>query len=694
MLEALLHPKSIAVVGVSVEAEKVGHQVFANLLSFSGDVFPINPKHKQILGKKCYSDLLSIPTSVDLVVICTPAVTVLDLVHQCIDKKVKAVIIITAGFAETNSSGKLLQEKITSLLAANKILLLGPNTLGAINPHHHMNASFAPAEVSAGQIAFISQSGAMLTTVFSQFAKRRVGCSFALSLGNSAGVSATDALHFAADDPHTKVIALYIESLPDIHPREFFALCKKISQTKPILLLKGGISDHGQQASLSHTAALATDSSLLVDAQHQFGFTMVNTIEQFFETAFFLDGLLKNADKPTTALPSSLMILTNAGGPGVNSIDLAEKAQIRLASWSQSTIARFAANLPRVHPSNPTDLLGDASEKDIESALIFANEDPLIDAILLIITPQAVTDIPAIVKMLIRIRSTIHKPLIVSLMTGETYRPLLVHLRDAGITAIEYANEAVEVYEYVSHARRAMLVDRSALIMEQLRTSLQTKAMPTDPTRRDFPLRSAELASVYLLLESYGLTLPRAALVSNAQSLEELSALDPDRVYPLIAKTANLGLKHKAVLGAVIKGITSIEDARQAYTKLSAFGPTVVFQEVITDAIEVIIGCKRDPVYGPFIAVGTGGSLTNILADRSYVFLPASGKELRAAFKRTKLSELLSATQSEAVLLTLERFQLLLQDHQEIAELEINPLMVTADTAYVADVKVTLTEVK
>lgn len=693
MLESLLHPKSVAVVGVSLEALKVGHQVFANLLSFPGDVFPINPKHKKILGKTCYPDLLSIPSSVDLVVICTPSFTVEDVINQCIDKKVKAVIVITAGFAENGIKGKELQLRIADKLKTNGILLLGPNTLGALNPHAKLNASFAPADISRGTIGLISQSGAMLTTVFSQFASRRVGCSFALSLGNSAGIGVTEALEYAGDDPHTKVVAIYIESLPTSAPMKFFALCKKISKTKPILLLKGGVTDQGQQASLSHTAALATNSALLKEAQYQYGFTMVDTIEQFFETAFFLDRLLSKKDASAATLPSSLLILTNAGGPGVNSIDLADKAGIRLASWSPESITRFATTIPRVHPSNPTDLLGDATEKDIESALAFASDDPLIDSILLIITPQAVTDIPGIVHMLIRLHTTLTKPLVVALMTGEHYRRELVRLREAGICAIEYANEGVEIFAYVTNARKAMLVDRSQALMNELAAHLRTNTPnPTSLTRRNFPLRSINLEEVYLLLEAYGLTLPHAAIVSNQKKLDELDALDPDRVYPLIAKTANLGLKHKAVLGAVIKDISSKQDAVDAFAKLRKFGPKVLYQEVIEDAVEVIIGCKRDPNYGTFIAVGTGGSLTNILADRAYIFTPASGKEIRATLKRTKLSSLLTPVQREQILLGMERFQYLLNEHPEISELEINPLMVTDTTAYVADVKVTLTQ--
>ncbi len=683
MLDSLLHPKSVAIVGVSVEPQKVGHQVFANLLSFPGKIYPINPKHKKIAGHDCFPDVLSIPDHIDLVVIATPSSTVEDIVHQCIDKKVKAVIIITAGFAENGKAGKKIQERIALLLKNNGIALLGPNTLGAINPYSKLNASFAPSHIDKGSIALISQSGAMLTTIFSQFSSRGFGCSFALSLGNSAGITVNDALQYASDDPNTHLIALYLESIPDLP--HFFYLTKEISQRKPILFLKGGVTDQGQHASLSHTAALATDSTLLREAQHQFGYTMVDTIEQFIETSFFIDRLKQ--------LPLSLMILTNAGGPGVNSVDLAATAGIRLASWTPATIHRFATTLPRVVPHNPTDLLGDASVADIETALAFANEDPLIDSVLLIVTPQAVTDVPGIVKMLIARQENKQKkvkPLIVALMTGEEYRRELVKLRSSGITAVEYANEGVEIYAYLSHARASQRADRSSQVMKEQAQSIATN--PSLPkaleSRRSFPLAVNELSAVYLLLEAYGFTLPRCAIVKEQKQLDELDALDPKRVYPLIAKTANLTLKHKAVLGAVIKDIQNKDQATEAFGKLQKFGNQVVFQEVIEGAIEVIIGCRRDPVYGPFLAIGTGGSLTNIIADRAYIFLPASAKEVRSAFKRTKLFTLLTSMQRELVITTLERCQSLFKEHSEIFELEINPLMVTKEEAYLADVKV------
>lgn len=682
MLTSLLSPRSVAVVGVSLDPDKVGHQVFVNLLSFKGDLFAVNPKHTKILGKPCFPSVSALPSNVDLVVIVTPHFTVEGIIDECITKDVKAVIIITAGFAENGKSGREIQDRIATKLKEHNILLLGPNTLGAIHPKAKLNASFAPALIADGHIALISQSGAMLTTIFAEFESRGVGCSFALSLGNKAGISEIEALEYALHDPSTHCIALYLESLLDA--RSFMTACKKVSKTKPIIFLKGGTTDAGQQASLSHTAALATNSVLLKEASYQMGYVLVETIEQFFETTFFVDKLMTSKKE----FPENIMILTNAGGPGVNAIDLASKWGLIDATWSKESIATFAREMPRVTPHNPTDLIGDANVEETRLGLEIAMEDDNIQSVLLIITPQAVTDIPGITQMLIKLKKT--KPLVVALMGGEKEHPYVVKLREADISAVEYANEGIEMFAWVNQIRHAQFIDRSDALMKQLESVLVGSEPAKIVERRRFSLHEGSLEETYIMLENYGFSLPRCAIATSPADVDAMKELDPERVFPLIAKTANLHLKHKAVVGGVIKDVNTVEEAHKAYTHLKKFGERVLFQEVITDAAEIIVGGKRDSAFGTFVAVGMGGSLTNILADRSYIFLPASQREIRAALHRTKMFESLNNDQRSLCLLALERFARIFNEHPEIAELEINPLMITKDTAYVADVKVTL----
>lgn len=682
MLGSLLSPSSIAVVGVSLDPDKVGHQIFVNLSNFPGELYPVNPKHKKILGKTCYPDLLSIPKHVDQVIIATPAPTVEAVVDQCLDKKVKSVIIISAGFAETSAQGKIIQDEIASKLASAKIELLGPNTLGAINPGKKLNASFAPKHIAPGNIALISQSGATLTAIFSELQSREVGCSFAISLGNKAGITEIDALEYAQRDPNTKVIALYLESLSN--PRQFLKMAKQITRTKPVILLKGGTTSAGRQASLSHTAALATSSTLLKEAAHQAGFVLVETIEEFIELMFFADIILNSKRK----LPSNLMIMTNAGGPAVNATDLADTAKLKLATWSNESRNKFARELPRVIPNNPTDLLGDASVETIRLGMEFAQEDESIESLLLIITPQAVTNIPGIAKMITALK--FKKPLVVALMGGEDQHRYTIQLRRSRIPTVEYASEGIEMFALLSQISRANSVDRSDLLMKQLEKAISQTEPRKVIERRLVPLRVGELEETYILLENYGLTLPRCAIVNSEDEINQISKLDPKRVFPLVVKTANLKLKHKAIVGGVVTNVGSLDETKAAYRKLDRLGSKVLLQEQIKGATELILGAKRDKSFGPFLAVGTGGGLTNIVADRAYLFLPASGKEIRSCLGRTKIATTLSREQKSLVAVTMERIAKIFEEHPEIEELEINPLMITKDQALVADVKVAL----
>lgn len=685
MLSSLLNPKSIAVVGVSLDPEKVGHQIFVNLSSFKGSVYPIHPKHRRILGKIAFSSLLSVPERLDLVIIATPMPTVEGIIDECIDAHVRCVIIVSAGFAETGSQGALIQSRIIKKLSIHGILLLGPNSLGAVCPKQKLNASFAPHLIDGGNVAVISQSGAMLSTVFSKFASRRVGCSFALSLGNKGGISELEALEYALNDEDSKVVALYLESITNVP--KFLALCRKVSKLKPIIFLKGGTTPEGNRASLSHTAALATDAVLLKEASIQMGFAMVATIEQFIEVSIFVDKFIKKF--PLGKIHRNLLVISNAGGMAVNATDVAIDAGLKIAQLGEGSAGKLARELPRVAPHNPLDLLGDAQARDIQIALEIAQEDESVECILVIITQQAVTDIAQIVRMLTTMGTKkLEKPVIISLMGGDNLQKDVISLRRHGFSVVTYANEGVEIFSWLHRLGQASKVDRSQSLMQEIELALSKSEPSRVRERRQSPLTSGSLEETYLMLEKYSFCLPRCAIAKDEADIEEMGKLDPLKVFPLIAKTANMKLKHKALVGGVIKDIHNIKDAQAAYRHLKKFSNRVLFQELIVGAREVIIGGSRDPQFGSFLAIGLGGSLTNIISDRAYIFLPASLREMRLALGRTKLISTLSASQISLCLQALDRFSRIFADHPEIRELEINPLMITDDKMYVADVKI------
>jgi acyl-CoA synthetase (NDP forming) len=671
MLSAFFHPKSIAVVGASREPQKVGHQILKNLLKYKdGKIYPVNPSARSILNLPVFPSLLQIDEHIELVIIAVPVAFIETVIQDCIQKKVKAVVIVTAGFAEVSTQGKALQDKIKQTLQEHDIALLGPNCLGLVAPHQNLNASFANQRLIPGSLGIISQSGAMLTAIFTEMESQMLGCSFAVSLGNKAGISENELLEFAAKDPNTKTIGLYLESFTDLP--KFFALSSKISKRKPIILLKGGRTSRGQTASISHTAALATNDVLLKAAAEQAGFVMVDTVEEFLQTLFFLE--------THRVMPENTMVITNAGGPGVNTVDVGEMKKLTLAEWTAGSKARIEEELPQVHVANPLDVIGDATADRFSFAVRQAQRDPNIDSITVIITQQAVTNVPEVVQSLIQIKGK--KPICVALIGGERFAHQRKLLRAAGLIATEYPNEIVEILSVLQRSAKA----------KYLPETFRPKALM--PTSFSAPKESqkffTDIGKTFELLGQYGIQTPAHSVIEDEKKLERIH-------LPSYAKTANLALPHKKDVGAIFGLVKTKEDVQNSFEKLKSFGP-VLYQQVIEAELELLIGANRDPQFGLYLAVGLGGSWTNVLSDRSYTFLPATQRTLKEKLKQTKAAEALAKlstkiTQSSfdplhEVVIIMRQVQRLMLDHPEIKEIEINPLMVNSRGLWAADVKI------
>ncbi|MEO8581709.1 MAG: acetate--CoA ligase family protein [Patescibacteria group bacterium] len=667
MLSSFFHPSSIAVVGASRDSKKVGYQILKNLLKYQdGKVYPINPSAHTILGLPVFPNLAAFPQKVELAIVAVPAPFVEQVIDDCIEKQVKAVVIITAGFAEMSAAGKQLQIKIATKLTEHHIALLGPNSLGFLYPTNSLNASFASQQIGTGSLALISQSGAMLTALFTEMESNKVGCSFAISLGNKAGISENEALEFAAQDPNTKVIGAYLESFADLS--QFFQLASQVAKTKPLIVLKGGRSKTGQAASVSHTAALATNDVLLKAASEQFGFVMVDTVEEFIQTIFFLE--------QNKTVPENTMIITNAGGPGVNTVDVSEVRQLTLAQWSPSSVNNLQEQLPNSNITNPLDVIGDANAERFSFAIRQAQRDPQIDSIVVIITQQAVTNVPEVVEMLLKIKSK--KPLCVALMGGDKFNSNRKSLRAAGIFCTEYPNDIVAMLAITKKAAEAKYFPE--------------KFQPFR-LQHDFPIShlATDLNATFLLLAEYGFKLPIYSIIANEKQLDQVH-------LPSYAKTANLALAHKKDMGAIF-GITKTkEDVTNSFAQLKKFGETVLYQQIIEADVELLLGANRDVQFGPYLAIGLGGSWTNILSDRSYTFLPSTRRVFTQKLQQTKayaalqkLDKKYSQKIGEKVITLMLQVQKLMLAHPEIQELEINPLMINEKGIWAADVKIKTT---
>jgi acetyltransferase len=699
-LELFFSARSVAVVGASVHREKVGFQIFSNLVrgvraasphssASQRKLYPINPAAKSVLGYRCYPSMTALTEPVDLVVIVTPVGTVMGIIDEILAHnqtletadRVKAVIIISAGFAETDKEGKVLQQRVLMKLNLAGVRLLGPNTLGLIHTGLHLNASFAQQHIPEGNLAVISQSGAMLTALFNSMVSREAGVSFAVSLGNKADLNENDCLQYAMNDRQTTAVIMYIESFS--HLPRFFELVSRVRRVKPVIVLKGGTSSRGQAASSSHTAALATNQSLLHAASLQFGFTLVNNMEELMNVAFFL------AHHRT--LPNNTMVITNAGGPAVNTIDELQHAGVALTKWSGRSQDDLARLLPKIKANNPLDLLGDADPERFRLAIIVAQRDPDIESILVITTPQAVTDMKGITDQLIAAKGK--KPIMVAMMGGDQLEQYRALLRSAHLICSKYANNLVEMLQVLTRINKGTYLPFNYTLSESLTPTSSINRVTVPQLHQQLALQQGvspqylqqpNMAETFSLLKKAGFRLPMYWLI-NQDNIDDLPKLS----YPLFVKTANLSILHKKKMGAVYGVAHDARQARLAYDHLRKFGNEVLFQQVLDIQDELLVGIENDPQFGVYLTVGLGGSYTNMLGDRAYCFLPAPVSILEKTWKQTKAAAVFAKNpeMTALILKELQRLQQFMMQHPWVRSIEINPLAICQGKLYVADIK-------
>lgn len=655
-MEVLTKSRVFAVVGASADPAKVGHKLLSNLHQNPElTVYPINPKGGTILELPVYAHLKETPEKVEVVVVSVPLPAVEAVIDECVASQVKAVVLITAGFAEVGEEGKVLQTRIVEKLKAANIALLGPNTMGYIVPGAKIYASFGPSEVAAGPVAVISQSGAMLSALFQEYASAGTGMSFALSLGNRTGISENEALAYAAEDPETRVVVIYLESLAN--PQELLKIGKLASAKKPVFLLKGGTTEAGRAAAVSHTAALATSQILLSELCRQAGIVELANFEQLVRASV--------AAAKTTFLPENLMIVTNAGGPAVVLTDEVTEGGVPLVKLTESTKQALSAALPGIKIGNPMDLIGDATSSRYLAALNVLSQDLTIDAIAAVVTEQAVTDMPELTRVLSRPWGK--HLLFACLAGGDQMEPYRQQLKAAGVSVTRYPNETAETLASLNQAKKQL-------------GKVRETVPATSGEVNSYPGTFKDLEN---LLGKYGIAHPAEVFVEEGAEVATVESLG----YPLIAKTTNLELRHKAKIGAVIQDVVNAQQVGEAVAKLQQWGKEIVFQQKIKTGVEVLLGAHHDPVWGWYMAVGMGGSLSDTYDDRAYIFLPGTKSEFEAAVKRTKLAGILSDGARAQLLTTMESLQKGVYETAKISEIEINPLFVGESGVTAADLK-------
>lgn len=704
-LNALFQPTTVAVVGAKDDLGSVGRTIMANLLAgkIATRIYPVNPKRDEVLGVKAYPNIGSLPEEIDLVIIVTPAKTVPSIVAECVANKVKSAIIISAGFKESGQEGLLMEQEIVKLARVGNMPIVGPNCLGIMNPISGLNATFARGMAHPGNIAFISQSGAMCTAVLDWSLRENIGFSSFVSIGSMADVNWGDLIHYFGDDPHTRSILMYMESVGD--PRSFLSAAREIALEKPIIVIKGGRSPDAAHAAASHTGSLAGSDEVFNAALLRAGVLRVDTIAELFDMASLL------ARQPLPKGPN-LAIITNAGGPSVLATDATVLNGAKIAPLSDNTLEELNKILPPAWShSNPVDILGDAGADRFGASIKIVSCDPNVDGLLVVLSPQDVTDPVATAECMRSFANLGEKPIIASWMGGDTVLKGIQILSQAKIPSFEYPDDAAwsfaKMWNY--HENLQSLYETPSLRDDTLTSYAQVPASWNvqkiiENARKEKRTLLDEFESKELL-KSYHIPVVETLI---AESAEEAVVNAKKLHYPVVVKLYSKTITHKSDVGGVKLNLNSDKEVKDAFQEIkqsvaeksdsSGFDGVTVQRMVKLDGYELILGSSTDEQFGPVLLFGTGGQLVEVYKDRALALPPLNSTLALRLMKKTKIYDaLLGVRGREACdLTTLEQllvhFSQLIVENPRIKELDINPLLVSSKEIIALDARVVLHE--
>lgn len=700
LLPALFNPKSIAIVGASRDEESISFGILKNLLlgNFKGRLYPVNPKADSILGLKSYKSLLDIEEEVQLALIAVPRQAVPEILDDCGEKNIKAAVIITAGFKEIGEKGRGLEEKIIRIAQSHGITFLGPNCLGIINsaPEVQMNATFARRKAGRGNVSFLSQSGAVGVYGLEYAAENGIGFSKFVSLGNKAMLNENHMLELLAHDSATKVILAYLENLSA--PRAFIDAASRITRgekAKPILAIKSGRSESGKRAVASHTGALSQRDDVLSFLFRQGGVIRVGSIEELFSQALCL------SEQPLPA-GNRLAILTNAGGPAIIAADEAERLGAKIPELSDGLKKKLMEGLPEtVSVRNPVDLVGDAGAGRYEHALKTILESGEADALLVICTPQMMTDMEEIATLVTGFADTAREKGITLMTSFASFEEVVMEKAERILRAKKIPN-----YPFVENAVKACA---TAIRFTELsrRTAGETPTFEVDRKTAEDELRNAGDSFLkgpesYRILESYGF---RTARHRFAVTKEEALKAGREIGYPLAASVVSPDIIHKSDTGGVVLHIDDDAELSRAYGRIfsevgrnapQAHIEGIFIQEMVSEGAELILGAQYNEQLGHLLMFGLGGKYVEILKDVSFRLAPITRQDAEEMIKEVKAYEMLKgfrdipAADLDALIEGLLRLSQLVTDFPEIREIDLNPVFARKDGAVVVDARILL----
>lgn len=700
-LDAIFLPKTVAVIGAKDELGTVGRTILSNLLNphFKGKVYPVNPKRSTVLGLKSYPTIGDVPEEVDLAIIVTPAHTVPGIVKECVQAKVKSLIIISAGFKELGPQGLALENEILKYTASANVPIIGPNCLGVMNPIYGLNATFAKGMALPGNMAFISQSGAMCTAVLDWSFQERIGFSSFVSIGSMADVDWGDLIDYLGGDPQTHCILIYMETIGD--PRSFMSAAREIALEKPIIVIKAGRSTQAAHAAASHTGSLAGSDEVFDAALERVGVLRVKTISELFQIASVL------SRQPRPKGPH-LSIITNAGGPAVLATDATVLNGAQLAKLSSSTIEKLNQELPNAWShGNPIDILGDAGPERYAKTLEEVAKDPLSDGILVILSPQDVTDPTTTAECLVPL-ANIGKPVLASWMGGATVSKGIEVLTYANIPTFSYPDDAAATFALMwsySHHLNALYEIPVLHENEEPEQAAQMQKKASTIIQKALN-EKRELLDEYeskQLLAAYGIPTVETQI---AKTVDEAVHIANQLSYPVVLKLFSKTITHKTDVGGVklnlknkeevISAFESIQKGVKESVGLHHFEGVTVQKMIKLEGYELIIGASIDPQFGPVILFGSGGQLVEVYKDSALAFPPLNSSLARNLMEKTKVFEALKGVrgrkgiQIELLEKILVKFSLMIAENPRIKECDINPLLASPEGIIALDARVVL----
>ncbi len=696
----IFRPKRIAIVGIPSDPNSVGGCTLSNLVKggFRGVVYPVNPKYEAVMGIPCFPNVKSLPKTPDVAVITTGSKLVPQLVEECGEAGINGIIIMTAGFEEIGEKGNLLQQEVKNIVSKYPDMrVIGPNCMGILVPGLSLNLSFAKNMPKKGHVAFISQSGALGSALLDWANEENIGFSYFVSIGNAMDLSFGELIDFFGQDANTKTIVLYVESIKDV--RKFMTAARAFARKKPIIVYKAGRFPESAQAAFSHTGANASEDAVYDAIFRRAGMARVYNIGNIFN---FTD-LIGRKHIPKG---SNLAIITNAGGPGVMATDNLISKRGKLAPLSEDSIQKLNAILPPFWShGNPVDVIGDTDAKRYSEATKIVLEDPNVDAVLVILTPQAMTEPTETATQIVKIAEGHSKPIMAAWMGGRSIREGISIFNKAGIASFETPEHAIEAFmTLVRYSRNLNTLFETPKDVPVLFTYDRKKLRDDFNQKMHLKGRILNECDSKNFLETYGIKTTNPII---ATSEREAIAISEKIGFPIVMKVLSPNILNKTEAGGIILNIGSEKDVKISYRsimrKMDEYnadaeieGVTLQSMQNSQNGIEMILGIKKDPVFGTVIYVGMGGVGADLYLDRSLGFPPLNERLARLLLENLKIYPLLTGYEGgkpknvSKLIETMIRLSYLAADYPEIEELNINPLLVTEEEVVALDARVTL----